>query len=64
MYSALMLRTFVRRLLGSREKSMLKIGDPAPAFEALDHHGNTVRLSDLADKRFVLWFYPLADTPG
>ena len=43
---------------------MLKPGDPAPAFEARDHHGNTVRLSDLAGKRFVLWFYPKAATPG
>lgn len=43
---------------------MLKPGDPAPDFEAADHNGNRVRLSDLRGKRVVLWFYPKADTPG
>jgi len=43
---------------------MLQPGDIAPAFEAQDHLGNTVRLADLAGKTVVLWFYPKADTPG
>ena len=42
----------------------LSPGDPAPAFEVLDHEGRTVRSSGLAGKRYVLWFYPKADTPG
>jgi peroxiredoxin Q/BCP len=29
-----------------------------------DEAGNTVRLSDLAGKTVVLWFFPKADTPG
>ena len=34
---------------------MLKPGDPAPDFEAIDHNGNRVRLRDLRGKKVVLW---------
>lgn len=44
--------------------NLLNPGDQAPDFEVLDHRGQTVRLADLTGKRFVLWFYPKADTPG
>lgn len=43
---------------------MLKVGEAAPDFEAVDHHGNVVRLRDLRGKKVVLWFYPKASTPG
>jgi thioredoxin-dependent peroxiredoxin len=43
---------------------MLNVGDPAPDFDAVDHLGNRVKLSDLRGKKVVLWFYPKADTPG
>jgi thioredoxin-dependent peroxiredoxin len=43
---------------------MLTPGDKAPDFTGRDHHGNTVKLSDLEGKTVVLWFYPKADTPG
>jgi peroxiredoxin Q/BCP len=43
---------------------MLQTGDRAPDFDAVDHEGNRVRLSDLRGKKVVLWFYPKADTPG
>lgn len=42
----------------------LKIGDPSPQFEAKDNVGNTIRLSDYAGKKLVLFFYPKASTPG
>lgn len=42
----------------------LKIGDKAPHFEALDQDGNTVKLTDYAGKKLVLFFYPKASTPG
>jgi peroxiredoxin Q/BCP len=42
----------------------LKIGDKAPQFEAKDNAGNTVKLSDYAGKKLVLFFYPKASTPG
>jgi peroxiredoxin Q/BCP len=42
----------------------LKVGDPAPDFEALDDQNQTVRLSDLRGKRVVLYFYPKDNTPG
>jgi peroxiredoxin Q/BCP len=43
---------------------MLQPGQAAPDFDAVDHHGNRVKLSDLRGKKVVLWFYPKADTPG
>jgi peroxiredoxin Q/BCP len=39
-------------------------GDIAPAFSALDQHGNSVSLADFAGKTVVLYFYPKDDTPG
>lgn len=43
---------------------LLNTGDPAPDFAVTAHTGETVRLSDLRGKSVVLWFYPMADTPG
>lgn len=42
----------------------LKIGDNAPPFEAKDNTGKTIKLSDYAGKKLVLFFYPKASTPG
>lgn len=42
----------------------LKIGDKAPSFEAKDSQGNTIKLTDYAGKKLVLFFYPKASTPG
>ena len=39
-------------------------GDIAPDFTLPDQDGNPVRLSDLAGKPVVVYFYPKADTPG
>jgi peroxiredoxin Q/BCP len=45
--------------------SDLKEGTKAPAIEALDQHGKTVKLSDFHGKAsVVLYFYPKDDTPG
>jgi len=40
---------------------MIKEGDPALDFTALDHTGNEVRLSDLKGKKVWLWFF---SSPG
>ena len=42
----------------------LKIGDPAPDFEAKTDANQTVKLSDFRGKRVILYFYPKDDTPG
>jgi len=55
---------YVLKLAIGKEARMLNPGDQAPDFEAKDHNGNTVRLSDLRGRKVVLWFYPKADTPG
>lgn len=44
--------------------TILKAGDKAPNFEALDQNGNTINLSDFKGKKLVLFFYPKASTPG
>ena len=42
----------------------LKPGDKAPSFEAKNQKGETVRSSDFAGKKVLLFFYPKASTPG
>jgi peroxiredoxin Q/BCP len=43
---------------------MIDPGTDAPDFELPNQDGDAVRLSDLRDRRVVLFFYPKADTPG
>ncbi len=43
---------------------MLKTGNSAPAFEALDQNGDPVRLADLRGSWVVLYFYPKDETTG
>ena len=42
----------------------LSPGAIAPDFIVKDTNGNTVKLTDFAGKRVVLYFYPKDDTPG
>ena len=42
----------------------LRAGEPAPDFSVVSHTGATVKLSDYAGKKVVLWFYPRASTGG
>ena len=44
--------------------SMLQKGTKAPYFEGIDENGNTVKLTDFAGKKLVLYFYPKDSTPG
>lgn len=60
-----MFRRLIQRFLpGGGTRMKLQPGDPAPAFECLDHNGELVRSEELLGRRFILWFYPMADTPG
>jgi len=45
---------------------VLKAGDRAPEFKALDHEGKEVTLKGLlaGRKRVILYFYPKDNTPG
>jgi len=42
----------------------LKPGDKAPYFEAKNCMGETLKLTDFAGKKLILYFYPKAMTPG
>lgn len=48
--------------LGS-DRGLLSPGTAAPGFTATAHDGTVVRSADLADKTYLLWFFPAADTP-
>jgi peroxiredoxin Q/BCP len=43
---------------------VLAPGSPAPEFTLPDQDGNPVSLSDLRGRWVLLWWYPMADTPG
>ena len=43
---------------------LLKPGDKAPKFEALDDQGRKVKLSDFKGKKVILYFYPKDNTSG
>lgn len=60
-----MFKRLIQRFLpGGGTKMKLRPGDPCPAFECGDHLGQRVSSAELLGRRFVLWFYPMADTPG
>lgn len=42
----------------------LRPGDRAPAWSCISDRGETVTSAQLEGSRYVLWFYPMADTPG
>ena len=48
----------------ANDRGMLNVGDAAPSFTATAHDGRVIRSEDLKNKKYVLWFYPAADTPG
>ncbi len=43
---------------------MLKEGAKAPAFKLKNDEGKTVKLSEFAGKKVILYFYPKDNTPG
>ena len=43
---------------------MLKVGDPAPDFQATLDSGEEISLSRYRGKKVVLYFYPKDNTPG
>jgi peroxiredoxin Q/BCP len=45
-------------------ENLLKIGDIAPDFEAIDQNGRKLKISERKGKVVVLYFYPKDFTPG
>lgn len=43
---------------------MLKEGQPFPAWTLVDQTGASVSSAELAGKKYVLWYFPKARTPG
>jgi len=44
--------------------SKLKVGDLAPAIDAVDQQGEKITLEEFKGKKVVLYFYPKDNTPG
>ena len=44
--------------------SELKVGDLAPAIDAVDQNGEKITLKEFRGKKVVLYFYPKDNTPG
>ncbi len=42
----------------------LEVGSTVPDFKVLDQDGNTVSKDDFKGKKFIVFFYPKASTPG
>lgn len=42
----------------------LQVGDKAPDFKVKDQDGNTISSKDFEGKKWVVFFYPKASTPG
>jgi peroxiredoxin Q/BCP len=49
---------------GTSASTMLAVGDRFPAWTLVDQTGAVLSSRDLAGKRYLLWFYPKAMTPG
>lgn len=45
-------------------KTLLKVGQKAPAFSLTNEKGEKISLKNFAGKKIVLYFYPKDDTPG
>ena len=43
---------------------MLKVGDKVPDFKGVNQDGNEISSHDFAGKKWVVFFYPKASTPG
>lgn len=43
---------------------MLEQGDAVPKFSVTDQDGNTISSTDFKGKKWVVFFYPRANTPG
>ncbi|HIG12328.1 MAG: hypothetical protein ABGY71_14155 [bacterium] len=55
----------VRRFLPvGGAKITLQAGDSAPVWNCFDHQGEERSSEELRGKRYILWFYPRAATPG
>lgn len=42
----------------------LKVGDKAPAIQAIDQNGKKISSEDFKGSKVILYFYPKDDTPG
>tara|TARA_Y100000748_G_scaffold116126_1_gene97386 strand:- start:297 stop:503 length:207 start_codon:yes stop_codon:yes gene_type:complete len=46
------------------KKIILSIGDAAPFFSVKDQDGQTHNLLDYKGEKVIVYFFPMADTPG
>ena len=42
----------------------LKTGDNAPDFELFNYDNTLIKSLNLKGKKYIIWFFPKANTPG
>ena len=48
----------------SSKKIILSLGDAAPLFSVKDQDGQIHNLLDYKGRKIIVYFFPMADTPG
>ena len=48
----------------SPKKIILSLGDAAPLFSVKDQDGQVHNLLDYKGRKVIVYFFPMADTPG
>lgn len=48
----------------SADSIVLSVGDDAPSFSLSDQDGKIHNLSDYKGEKTILYFFPMAETPG
>jgi thioredoxin-dependent peroxiredoxin len=58
------IQSFLTNETQAEGRKLLKVGDVAPNFNALNELGEVVRLSDFKGKKLAIFFYPADNTPA
>ncbi|MSP56980.1 MAG: peroxiredoxin [Myxococcales bacterium] len=59
-----LLKSALKSVLGLNQKTHLHAGQPAPALDVTDEAGTVWTLDATRGQPFILYFYPMDDTPG
>lgn len=63
-YALVMVLSWLIDQVLRRKAALVPVGAEAPDFTVRDHTGELVSRKGLLGRRYVLWFFPKASTPG